>query len=61
MDGLYSLGENIADNGGLQIAYRAYQKRKTSLEEPLQLPPGLNLTHDEVFFVGFSQVSIDIY
>lgn len=61
IDGLFSLGENIADNGGLQIAYRAYQERKKSLEQPLRLPPGLNLTHDQLFFVGFSQHWCTVY
>lgn len=61
IDGLFSLGENIADNGGLQIAYRAYQKRKAELKEPLRLAPGLNLTHDQVFFVGFSQHWCTVY
>jgi predicted metalloendopeptidase len=54
----------IADNGGLRLAYTAYkhylkQHHLTSFEylkyHQQQLLPGLNLTHEQLFFLGFAQ------
>ncbi|XP_077167865.1 endothelin-converting enzyme 1 isoform X2 [Paroedura picta] len=55
INGRHTLGENIADNGGLKAAYRAYQNwvRKNGEEETL---PALGLTNAQLFFVGFAQV-----
>ncbi|KAH9503618.1 hypothetical protein Btru_066992 [Bulinus truncatus] len=56
LDGDRTLGENIADNGGLKQSYRAYRnyvKRRGS--EELKLP-GLELNHDQVFFLSFAQI-----
>lgn len=54
LNGKQTLGENIADNGGLKAAFRAYEKwAETNLEPRL---PGLNLTSKQLFFVGFAQV-----
>uniref|UniRef100_A0A8V0ZHS1 Endothelin-converting enzyme 1 n=1 Tax=Gallus gallus TaxID=9031 RepID=A0A8V0ZHS1_CHICK len=55
VNGKHTLGENIADNGGLKAAYRAYQNwlRKNGEEETL---PTLGLTNHQLFFVGFAQV-----
>ncbi|XP_076451587.1 endothelin-converting enzyme homolog isoform X3 [Babylonia areolata] len=53
--GKQTLGENIADNGGLKSAYHAYEDWvKTNGEE--QTLPALNLTHRQIFFLGFAQV-----
>jgi endothelin-converting enzyme len=49
-------GENIADNGGLKAAYHAYLKWASENHEELPLP-GLNLTHRQLFFLSFAQVS----
>ncbi|XP_069802980.1 endothelin-converting enzyme 1 isoform X1 [Dendropsophus ebraccatus] len=55
VNGKHTLGENIADNGGLKAAYRAYQNWvKENGEE--QVLPSLDLTNDQLFFVGFAQV-----
>ena len=61
--GNQTLGENIADNGGLKAAYLAYtqwlhdtntEKRKDQTTLPL---PGLqHFTHNQLFFLSFSQV-----
>lgn len=53
--GKQTLGENIADNGGLKSSYNAYQDwvRQNGKEESL---PALNLTHNQIFFLGFAQV-----
>ena len=51
------LGENIADNGGLKTAYAAYKQweRSQGSAEVKNLP-GLSLTQEQLFFVGFGQV-----
>ena len=53
--GKQTLGENIADNGGLKAAFHAYEDWVENHGEEIPLP-GLNLTHRQIFFLGFSQV-----
>ncbi|XP_054940104.1 endothelin-converting enzyme 2 isoform X7 [Physeter macrocephalus] len=55
LNGRQTLGENIADNGGLKAAYNAYQAwlRKHGKEQQL---PAVGLTNHQLFFVGFAQV-----
>ena len=57
VSGSLTLGENIADNGGLQTAYDAYKawlkKQDFDQEQPL---PGLKHSHDQLFFLSFAQV-----
>ncbi|XP_012171205.2 endothelin-converting enzyme homolog isoform X2 [Bombus terrestris] len=55
VNGRQTLGENIADNGGLKAAYHAYLSTPRSYKDQLPLP-GLNLTHRQLFFVNFAQV-----
>ncbi|XP_007964846.3 endothelin-converting enzyme-like 1 isoform X3 [Chlorocebus sabaeus] len=54
VNGKHTLGENIADMGGLKLAYHAYQKwvREHGPEHPL---PRLKYTHDQLFFIAFAQ------
>ncbi len=52
VNGELTLGENIGDNAGLSIAYKAY---KISLNGK-QAPVIDNLTGDQRFFMGFGQV-----
>ncbi|XP_025083164.1 neprilysin-4-like [Pomacea canaliculata] len=56
IDGLRTRIENIADNGGLRQSYRAYRRwvQENGLEE--RLLPGLNLTHNQIFFLSFAQL-----
>lgn len=55
MNGNQTLGENIADNGGLKAAYHAYLEY--SKEKPESPPlPGIDLTHKQLFFLAFAQV-----
>lgn len=49
-------GENIADNGGLKAAFHAFKKTIAINERDLLLLPGVNLTHNQLFFVSFAQV-----
>ncbi|XP_053942086.1 membrane metallo-endopeptidase-like 1 isoform X3 [Cuculus canorus] len=55
VSGLSTLGENIADNGGVRQAYKAYLKwlEREGTEPKL---PGLNLSHKQLFFLNFAQV-----
>uniref|UniRef100_W5M719 Endothelin-converting enzyme 1 n=2 Tax=Lepisosteus oculatus TaxID=7918 RepID=W5M719_LEPOC len=55
LNGKHTLGENIADNGGLKAAYKAYENWiwKNGEEEVL---PTLGMTNQQLFFIGFAQV-----
>ncbi|KAH9491456.1 Endothelin-converting enzyme 1 [Bulinus truncatus] len=50
ISGSLTLAENIADNGGIKMAFRAY---KSSIGSDDFTLPGLNMTSDQLFFVGF--------
>ncbi|XP_061490511.1 endothelin-converting enzyme-like 1 isoform X2 [Rhineura floridana] len=54
VNGKHTLGENIADMGGLKLAYYAYQKwvREHGPENPLH---PLKYTHEQLFFIAFAQ------
>lgn len=56
IDGLRTLEENVADNGGLKQSYRAYRRwvETQGIEE--RFLPGLNLTHNQLFFISFAQL-----
>ncbi|KAK1799616.1 hypothetical protein P4O66_000385 [Electrophorus voltai] len=55
LNGKHTLGENIADNGGLKAAFKAYENWiwKHGKEAAL---PALDMTNHQLFFVGFAQV-----
>ncbi|VVC33209.1 Hypothetical protein CINCED_3A017909 [Cinara cedri] len=55
VNGRMTQGENIADNGGLKQSFRAYKKWVTKHgEEPLL--PGIDMTHDQLFFLNYAQI-----
>lgn len=60
IDGESTQGENIADNGGIRQAFRAYEtwlEKNDNLEDELsESLPGLNLTSKQLFFLNFAQV-----
>uniref|UniRef100_M4B7F5 Peptidase M13 C-terminal domain-containing protein n=1 Tax=Hyaloperonospora arabidopsidis (strain Emoy2) TaxID=559515 RepID=M4B7F5_HYAAE len=49
VNGKKTLGENIADNGGLRVAFNAYKKHEASNRS------GQNSTDDQLFFLSFAQ------
>lgn len=54
--GRQTLGENIADNGGLKAAFTSYQKWVKENGEEVKLPGLGNFTHEQLFFISFAQV-----
>ncbi|XP_033231624.1 neprilysin-1-like [Belonocnema kinseyi] len=55
VNGRMTQGENIADNGGLKQSFRAYKKWTASHgQEPFL--PGVNLNHDQLFFLNYAQI-----
>ena len=60
VNGDLTLGENLADNGGIKTSYQAYRK---VIGENGNQPylPDLKYTPDQLFFIGFSQVWCSIF
>uniref|UniRef100_A0A336KWM6 CSON001488 protein n=1 Tax=Culicoides sonorensis TaxID=179676 RepID=A0A336KWM6_CULSO len=60
LNGVSTLGENIADNGGIKIAYRAYKKYLMSHRRE----PGLftlNYTPEQLFWIQNAQTWCSVY
>ncbi|XP_062556041.1 neprilysin-like [Armigeres subalbatus] len=56
IDGLQTLGENIADNGGVREAFEAYKiYQKHNGKEPL-LPGFEDFTHEQLFFISYGNL-----
>ena len=66
LDGILTMGENIADYIGTKLAYNAYQRWKKELEaaatqrkqpwEEHKLPGLEDLTGEQLFFIAYGQV-----
>ena len=56
LNGRLTLGENIADNGGLKSSYNAFRQwtKENGRQRPL---PGLNYNHNQLFFIAFGQAN----
>uniref|UniRef100_A0AAQ5X4Y5 Phosphate regulating endopeptidase homolog, X-linked n=1 Tax=Amphiprion ocellaris TaxID=80972 RepID=A0AAQ5X4Y5_AMPOC len=61
--GKRTLAENIADNGGIREAFRAYRRwvdeSRGGVEEPLL--PGLELNNNQLFFMSYAHVRCNTY
>ena len=55
VNGNLTLGENLADNGGLKTSYQAY-KNTVAMEGTQSNLPGLDYTPDQLFFIAFAQL-----
>lgn len=59
LDGVSTQGENIADNGGIKQAFKAYKKWLEGQEEEImsnEVLPGLESTSGQLFFLNFAQI-----
>ncbi|XP_067659555.1 neprilysin-like [Haliotis asinina] len=56
VNGLLTIGEDIADSGGVKQSFNAYRKwvAERGAEEPLL--PGVSLNHNQLFFLSWAQV-----
>jgi len=54
VNGIFSLGENLADSGGLARSYEAYKKKGKKNHQGL---PGLTqYTNDQLFYISYGQL-----
>jgi len=58
VNGINTQGENIADNGGLREAFRAYLKYRDRIPDELLLPGLTQYSPEQLFFLGFAHVSV---
>ncbi|CAB3992501.1 endothelin-converting enzyme homolog [Paramuricea clavata] len=56
INGVTTLGENIADNGGIRLAYKAYKEWKKNNGTNEKTLPGLPFSHDQLFFLKGAQL-----
>nr|XP_040023571.1 phosphate-regulating neutral endopeptidase PHEX [Gasterosteus aculeatus aculeatus] len=61
--GKRTLGENVADNGGIREAFRAYRRwvaeSRGGVEEPRL--PGVGLNNNQLFFMSYAHVRCNSY
>jgi predicted metalloendopeptidase len=58
VNGINTQGENIADNGGLREAFRAYLKYQDRIRDEQLLPGLAQYSPEQLFFLGFAHVSV---
>ncbi|XP_059176768.1 neprilysin-1-like [Physella acuta] len=56
VNGETTLNENVADHIGLEQSYRAYRNWVQRRGEEEGSFPGLNLNHDQIFFISYAQL-----
>ncbi|CAG2173011.1 unnamed protein product [Oppiella nova] len=56
LNGENTLGENIADNGGLRESYRAFQTHVQTYGQPSRLPHVPQYTPQQLFFISYTSV-----
>nr|AMO02510.1 endothelin-converting protein 10 [Tityus serrulatus] len=56
ISGIKTLAENIADNGGIKLAYSAYRKLKDAQERKDVLPDFRTYTVDQLFFLSYGSM-----
>ncbi|XP_032663310.1 neprilysin-4-like isoform X8 [Odontomachus brunneus] len=56
IDGVNTQGENIADNGGIKQAFRAYERWLRVNQNEDETLPGISATGKQLFFLNFAQV-----
>ncbi|XP_065358799.1 endothelin-converting enzyme 2 [Calliphora vicina] len=62
IDGELTLGENIADNGGMREAFYAYRLFvKENGREKTKLPGLEHFTHEQLFFISFGNLWCETY
>lgn len=61
IDGELTLGENIADNGGLREAFGAYRIWKARHDQEPLLPGFTQLTHEQLLFLAFAHLWCESY
>ncbi|TMW40198.1 hypothetical protein DOY81_014722, partial [Sarcophaga bullata] len=62
IDGELTLGENIADNGGMREAFHAYRLYVREYgREKMKLPGLEHFTHEQLFFISFGNLWCESY
>ncbi|XP_011497176.1 PREDICTED: endothelin-converting enzyme 1-like [Ceratosolen solmsi marchali] len=56
IDGINTQGENIADNGGIKQAFRAYEQWLMLNKNANESLPGVEATGRQLFFLNFAQI-----
>lgn len=56
LDGELTLGENIADNGGIRESFLAFREWQKADNTDVKLPGFSSFTEEQLFFLGFAQV-----
>lgn len=61
MNGIKTLAENIADNGGIHEAFQAYQTYVDRYGEEPRLPGLEEFSPEHIFYLGFANVRISLF